>query len=343
MKRINMKSSSLLTAIVSSFVLGSCQTTQYLESYAPEEGGLNVMKITDESANTVLGPTTAVLSSGDSFASSSKGGSKAAKFYWSTMRLLDISPDGTELAYLSRNNKQDNIMIRRSTAQGAATQRTFRHLNSFSWGHDNQLYFSDISDNNYSQICTTDAHVGSLLRQLTNNNYDRDPVVTSDGSLMFFTRLDKSGPSIWSLDLKNGALTSCARGYNPCVIGEEKDAFICVRNNSNGQSEIWKVNYVLGQETLILTDKNRSYTNPRVSPDGLWIVCEGNSKSSITKKNNLDIFAALIDGTSVVQLTYHPANDCSPVFSKDGKSIYFISDRANKNEEYNIWRMRFDL
>lgn len=324
-------------------LLCSCTATKkYLESYAPEEGGLNVQKITDESSNTVLGPGT-YAGNATSFASSSLGGSKAAKFYWSTSRLLDVSPDGTELAYMSRNNKQDNVMIRRSTAQGAATQRTFRDLNSLSWGKDNQLYFSDVSDDAHAQICTTDAHVGSLLRQLTNSNIDRDPVVTSDGSLMFFTRFDRSGPSVWSLDLKTGSLTSCARGYNPCVIGDSKDEFICVRNNSNGQSEIWRVNFVLGQETLILSDKNRSYTNPSISPDGIWIVCEGNSKSTINKKNNLDIFAALVDGTSIVQLTYHPANDCCPVFSADGKSIYFISDRANKNDAYNIWKIRFDL
>lgn len=108
-------------------------------------------------------------------------------------------------------------------------------------------------------------------------------------------------------------------------------------------SEIWMVNYVLGQETLILSDKNRSYTNPSLSPDGQWIVCVGNSKSSISKKNNLDVFAAKTDGTEIVQLTYHPANDCSPVFSKDGKSVYFISSRANKDEAYNVWKMRFDL
>ena len=49
------------------------------------------------------------------------------------------------------------------------------------------------------------------------------------------------------------------------------------------------------------------------------------------------------DGTGFIQLTYHPADDCCPVWSEDGKYIYFISSRANDNDAFNIWKMRFDL
>ena len=116
-----------------------------------------------------------------------------------------------------------------------------------------------------------------------------------------------------------------------------------MRNSTAGISEIWLVNYIEGTETLILSDKNRGFTNPVLSPDGQWILCQGNSKSSISKKNNLDIFAVKIDGTGFVQLTYHPADDCCPVWSKDGKYIYFLSTRANKDDYFNIWRIRFDV
>ena len=193
------------------------------------------------------------------------------------------------------------------------------------------------------QIGVTNAHSGSLMRQLTNNNLDSNPVVTKDGKILFFTRVDKSGPSIWSLNLEDGALTSCARGYNPSLIGDKNDSFICVRNSTAGVSEIWMVNYVEGKETLILSDKDRGFSNPTVSPDGEWILCQGNSKSSITKKNNLDLFAVKLDGTNFLQLTYHPADDCCPEWSADGEYIYFISSRANKNDYFNVWRMKFNL
>ena len=333
-----------------------------IDTAAPEEQGLNIQKITDESSNTVLGSRTASISSkraggllgalyggyngsilNSNFALSARGGCRDAKYYWGTNRLLAVSPDGTEVAYLNRSNKQDNIMIRRAATQGASTQRTFRDIGDMSWGSDGNLYFSDCTDGEHSQIGSTNAKSGSIIRQMTNNNVDSNPVLSKDGKLLLFTRMDKSGPSIWSLNLEDNTLTSCARGYNPCFTGTSNDEFVCVRNSTSGVSEIWKVDYVKGQETLILSDKKRGFTNPSVSPDGQWILVQGNSKSSVKKNENLDIFAVRIDGSNFTQITYHAATDCCPVWSVDGQYIYFISTRGNKDESYNVWRMRFAL
>lgn len=319
--------------------LASCGAPKFMASYAPEESGLNLMKITDETANTVAGNR----SNNYFLPTDGMGGCSSAKFSWSTGRLLDVSPDGSELAYVSIMNNQWNVMVRKSGPQGTATQRTFRSVNDFSWGVDDNLYFGDAVDESRIQISSTNAHVGSIMRQLTNNNTDLNPILSADGKKLYFTRVDRSGAFVWSYDLTNGALTSCCRGYNPYPIGDGSDEFICVRNSSFGTSELWHVNYEKGQETLILTDKNRGFSSPCVSPDGEWILCQGNSKSSISKKNNLDIFVVRKDGTGFIQLTYHPADDCCPVWSEDGRYIYFISSRANDNDAFNIWKMRFDL
>ena len=340
MKKNLLRNGIMMCCVAS---LAACGSSKYLDMYAPEESGLNVMKITDESSNSVIGNVRSTFIGRNDFAYSTIGGCKNSKTYWGTDRLLNISPDGTELGYVSDINKQWNVMIRSTNTQGTSTQRTFRDISDFSWGNNGYLYFSDRSDIQKVQICSTNAHAGSIMRQLTNNSIDKNPVITTDGKLLFFTRIDKSGPFIWSLNLEDGALTSCARGYNPTLVGDRTDSFICVRNSTAGISEIWLVNYVEGTETLILSDKNRGFTNPVLSPDGQWILCQGNSKSSISKKNNLDIFAVKIDGTGFVQLTYHPADDCCPVWSKDGKYIYFLSTRANKDDYFNIWRIRFDV
>ncbi len=352
-----MKKIIFAQSLICVMFLSSCGGSKVvLDTSAPEEQGLNIQKITDENSNTVLGSGTQLASKRggflssltsalptSNFALSTKGGSKSSKYYWGTGRLLAISPDGSEIAYLNRSNKQDNIMIRRAGSQGASTQRTFRDVGDMSWGNDGNLYFSDCSDGEHSQIGATNAHAGSIIRQMTNNNLDTNPIVSKDGKLLLFTRVDKSGPAIWSLNLSDNTLTSCARGYNPCFTGTSNDEFICVRNSTAGVSEIWKVDYVKGQETLILSDKKRGYSNPSVSPDGQWILVQGNSKSSVKKKENLDIFAVRIDGSNFTQITYHPASDCCPVWSPDGNYIYFISTRGNKDESYNVWRMRFAL
>lgn len=344
--------------------LGMAMSTEvyakkYEEAVTPEETGLNVQKITDESSNTVYGHTVnsglfskfkygslfgAVKSGGsDNTSMSDQGCSQAAKMTWGAQRLLCLSPDGSELGYVSEVNKQRSVMIRKASAVSTSTQRTSRSVNGFSWGVDDNLYFADDTNAGESSICKVNATKGNVMRQLTNGNIDRDPVLAKDGKTLFFTRVDKAGPSIWCINTETGDIISCARGYNVALVGNKTDEFLCVRNSASGNSEIWLVNYVIGQETLILSDKERGFTNPTLSPDGQWILVEGNSKSSISKKNNLDIFAVKIDGSNLIQLTYHPENDCCPVWSADGKSIYFISSRTNTKNMYNVWKMRFDL
>ena len=310
------------------------------QEYVAEETGLNVTKITDDEMNPVVGPT-----SGKNWyvntAKSSIGGSKKGGLQWGTARTLAVSPDGTEIAYLTeKNNKQHNIMVRRSSGSGASTQRTFRNVRDFCWGPDGNLYLTDEIDNEQHKIVSMDAHKGSTMRQLTSNNIDYNPA-TIDGNIIFFTRGEKNGPSIWSYNKETGELVNCARGYQPSPISDKE--FLCTRNSSDGNSEIWLVNFVDGQETLIVADKNTGFSNPSLSPDGQWILMQGNAKSSSTKKQNLDLFVIRADGTQLTQLTYHPSNDFCPVWSADGKQIFFISSRGSKDENFNVWRMNFNL
>lgn len=347
-----MKKSFFYCAIAT-LALTSCvvQEPLYLETFSPEESGLNLVKITDEANNSVVAgtswPTYSVDYSNDNY-----GYSRSASFAWSPLRKLALSPDGKSIAYITRMNNQDNIMVRSTSAIGLATQRTFRDVYSLSWGSNDKLYFSDRvfrSKNGYYNIydyyiCSVNASAGSMMNQHTNGSVsDSEPTLAQDGKTLYFVRTGSGGASVWTLNLDNGTLTSCARGYNPCLIPNDPDAFYCIRNSTNGRSELWYVNYVKGQESIILSDDKRSFTNPCLSPDGKWILLVGNSISSISQKNNLDIFVVRTDGSQLTQLTYHPVNDSSPVWAADGRSIYFISSRANEKQSYNIWRMNFNI
>lgn len=309
------------------------------EEYVVEESGLNVTKITDEEANSVIGAT-----SGKKWlfnaANSLVAGSKKAGLQWNTTRTLAVSPDGSEIAYLTRNNDKDNVMIKRSTGSGASTQRTFRDIWDFGWGPDGNLYVSEAVGLGEAKISSVDAHKGSAMRQISSNNYDRNPS-TKDGKVIFFTRMEKNGPSIWSFNKETGELVNCARGYQPTPISDEE--FLCTRNSKDGNSEIWLVNFINGQETLIVSDKQKGFSNASLSPDGEWILMQGNARSASTKKENLDIFVVKPDGTQLTQLTFHPSPDFCPVWSADGKQIYFISSRGTKKDNFNVWRMNFEL
>lgn len=66
------------------------------------------------------------------------------------------------------------------------------------------------------------------------------------------------------------------------------------------------------------------------------------SRNSFSRQN-LDLYVVRTDGTNLTQLTYHPGNYVSPIWSKDGKSIYFISQRGTEKGTWNIWKMTFNL
>lgn len=328
-----------LTALLLSSCGGVSKTLKQtmLAVFAPEEQGLNITKITDENSHDVLPPAFDKGLFKSSFTSTTWAGTKELR--WGAGRYLAVSPDGTELAYLSLINDQPNVMIRKATAAGASTQRTFRAVDDFTWGPDDKLYYSDRSSGTSFEIATTNAHSGALMTQLTKQNHDRNPALSPDGKRLYFTRLDNAGPAIWCLGLKDGTLTMCARGFNPTPVNAT--SFLCTRNSTAGVSEIWLVDYVKGMETLILTNKEKGYSCPSISPDGKWVLCQGTSVYQGIK--NVDIYAVRMDGSEMVQLTYHPLHDMCPTWSKDGKSVYFLSNRANDKNKWNVWKMQFVL
>ncbi len=75
--------------------------------------------------------------------------------------------------------------------------------------------------------------------------------------------------------------------------------------------------------------------------NGCWLQDLAGQKKE--KIDNTDIFVVRTDGTQLTQLTYHPGNDLSPVWSPDGKSIFFLSQRGSAEKNYNVWRMDFGM
>jgi Tol biopolymer transport system component len=80
-----------------------------------------------------------------------------------------------------------------------------------------------------------------------------------------------------------------------------------------------------------LTRDVRSFENPRVSPDGRWIL---GSRASPE-----DIVLVRMDGTEQRLLTDDPHRDRVPRWSPDGSKIAFYSDRSGK---YDIWSVKPD-
>ena len=263
---------------------------------------------------------------------------------WFSNRILDISVDGSQIAYLSFRNNTTNIFIKDLAKQGSSIQKTNRTaVLDFSYSPDGkQIVFSEARGKT-NQIFQTTADRGFVCRQITNGAQDYSPVYSSDMKQIFFARLEAKNVSIWSYDVSNNFLSTYSNGMNPCPLRNET-AFICSRINAAGLSELWKINYVTGTEECIISDAERSFTSPIVSPDGRWVLFVGSSRIVSGNINylNTDLYVARLDGTEMTQLTYHAADDLSPVWSQDGKYIYFISQRGSATGVANVWKMTFN-
>ena len=76
-----------------------------------------------------------------------------------------------------------------------------------------------------------------------------------------------------------------------------------------------------------------------VSPDGKLIAFVLRETDMDANKGRTDLWLVGINGTNMRRLTAHPGADYNPIWSKDGKWIYFISTRSGSSQ---VWRIPFD-
>lgn len=322
-----MKKVFFLFVMLEAFIYVQAQQVDYSVVSVPEESGLNFSCITGEN-DYVCMPM--VERRGD-------------RIGWLSNRIIDVDVSGKKLAYLSFRNNTTNIFIKDLNAQGSSIQRTNRSsVQDFSYSPDGKyICFSEMSGV-INQIFQTDAENGYVCRQITSGSKDFSPVYSSDMKNVFFARQETNSISIWSYTLENNILSSYMSGMNPYPL-PNANALLCTRVNSEGRGEIWRVDYQSGVEECIVSDPKRSFTTPSLSPDGQWILFVGSSflQGPNFVYPNTDIFVCRINGNQFSQITYHAADDVSPTWSKDGKKIYFISQRGSASAVANIWKVDF--
>lgn len=336
----------LFTLLALGLILTNAATAKkvkfdYSVVFVPEEGGVKFEKITED-ADMVADYDGGLVSK----ASSIFGAKKTSVLDWWVIPQIALSPDGKRIGYINEKNGTTNVMIKSASKGGASIQRTFRtNVQGFSWSPDGTtLCFTEIRSG-HQGIYLVDADQGTVVRQVSNgSDNDYGGVISRDGNTIFFHRGEGySSYSLWSYDRKTNLFSNYSRGMTACLIPGSKSTIYCARFTDKNESEIWRVNFETGVEEVILTQPGKSFTTPQLSPDGKWLLVTGSSKSEKEGIDNTDIFVVRTDGTQFTQLTYHPGNDISPIWSPDGRSIFFLSQRGSADKVYNVWRMDFNL
>ncbi|MDF1559151.1 MAG: hypothetical protein P1P83_02985 [Bacteroidales bacterium] len=335
-----MRKTIFIPALITALMAVSCATTQkidYSQISVAQEGGYQFRQITSEE-QTVWGPRVSTTN---------------GKLQWHTGSVFDISDDGQKIVYVAATPGAEvgNVYVRATAGGRSSIQRTFGISASgpgFSPDGNSITFSGTFPGQTKSNICVINTNEGSAIQHLTESQSGiaTTPVFSSDGQRIFYTRGIPSTTtvgatpvtvwsfSIWSMDRNTSVTTQYIEGSSPEFVPGEKLLFT-KSNPTTGNGEIWMLDLKSGQETLILRDNERGFSTPKISPDGMSLLCTGANSSG--KEANLDIFQVDIDGTNFKQITFHPGTDASPAWAPDAKSIYFISQRGTPKGSYNIW------
>jgi Tol biopolymer transport system component len=312
------------------FVFASCvpKVAFHLTS-VPEEGGISFTKLTHEDEKIVHPVINKVAINGKKM------------LIWYAAPLLAISPDGKQLSYLALNNDFHNLYIRNVRGGRAKVQRTFnRHIHDMSFSPDGKyIAFTDgdLNDWNINMINATEGAAITQLAASTEN--ELGPIFSPDGGTVFYTVNQGSRYYVWSVNVETGLKTQHSEGFTPVITPDGENLLITRNNKDTEYGEIWMINLKKGTETLILSDTEKGFSSPSISPDGKTIACVGVTLKQKNRRQNLDIYTFKTDGTQLTQLTFHAGHDTSPIWAPDGKYLYFLGQRGNKKGEYNIWKM----
>jgi Tol biopolymer transport system component/DNA-binding winged helix-turn-helix (wHTH) protein len=144
-------------------------------------------------------------------------------------------------------------------------------------------------------------------------------------------------PAVWRINLANAGgrvvseariLLSATGGDDSAQLSPDEHQLVFASRRS-GTHQLWKSN-VDGSDPLQLTSFDHGYPGtPRWSPDGKWTAFDFHARA------HSQIYLVDSEGRNLHALTSGNSEDCVPSWSRNGRAVYFASDRTGN---WQVWR-----
>jgi Tol biopolymer transport system component len=206
-----------------------------------------------------------------------------------------LSPDGNNLAYVSRETGNDDIYLQRVG------------------GHNPINLTKDSAED------------------------DTQPAFSPDGSTITF-RSERGGGGIFVMGATGESVRRLSDiGQNPSWSPDGKSIVVADEGvdqplGRSGVSQLWTIDVATGQKRKIFAG---DAVQPSWSPHGDRIAFWAIPKTTAQR----DIWTISAAGGAPVAVTQDAPLDWNPIWSADGKSLYFASDRGGS---MNLWRIAID-
>jgi Tol biopolymer transport system component len=206
-----------------------------------------------------------------------------------------LSPDGTSLAFVSREAGNDDIYLQRVG------------------GHNPINLTKDSSED------------------------DTQPAFSSDGTTIAF-RSERGGGGIFVMGATGESVRRLSDvGFNPSWSPDGTKIVVATEAvdqplGRSGLSELWTIDVATGEKRRLFEG---DAVQPAWSPLGDRIAFWAIPKETAQR----DLWTIPATGGTPVAVTQDPPLDWNPIWSPDGKSLYFASDRGGS---MNLWRIGLD-
>jgi Tol biopolymer transport system component len=247
-----------------------------------------------------------------------------------------LSPDGRMLAY-SRCEGAEGFpacdvyvadLAPDSTPNGAARRLTNQRLNSsgLTWTRDGRAVVYSAGDVMWRMTLEGGAAPERLelggpgYSPAVSRNRDRLAFVRSRSDLDLYSFTPDGTPTL--------LLESSSSERKPAYSPDGKQ--IAFESDRSGKTEIWRADADGSNPTQVTRGPGRWQGTPRWSPDGGTIVFDAQGEDG-----HADIWTISVSGSDLRQITRDPADDIVPSWSRDGRFIYFSSNRTGDGQ---VWR-----
>jgi Tol biopolymer transport system component len=245
-----------------------------------------------------------------------------------------FAPDGRRLAYaacvnLTRRLCHLNILELRADFTPAAAPRRLanagQQIRSIAWSHDGRSVVYDSNPRGPWEIwrVSLDGNAEPEKLELP-GDHSRQPAIAPAANRLAFER----GYQLMSVFKLRGhadpepVIVSTAWDYNPRFSPDGRRIAFSSRRSGDVE-EIWLASADGSGARRLTHGPGTRQTLPAWSPDGRQIAFESSAAGARS-----DIWIIPADGGSARRVTTDPGEENAPVWSRDGKRIYFLSVRS---------------
>jgi tricorn protease len=195
-------------------------------------------------------------------------------------------------------------------------------------------------------LWTVPSEGGRAARVTSHVARDIQPVFSPDGKSLVFASNRYGNYDLFLMPAEGGMprrLTFNSGSEYPSSFTPDGQ-WVIFYGTAYGSLDIYKVRTTGGEPVRLTWDVYEREYFGNVSPDGKWIVYNHNASPGDWRRrgyegsNNADVWLARFTTpvSEPKRITNNPSQDFSPMFSRDGKRIYYVSDRKG---QVNLWSM----